>query len=280
MLTRWIKEPILHFLLIGTVIFGIFFAIEDPAPKGNGTNIVVNAEIAGRLAAQFQASWRRRPNPDELDGLIDAYIQEEVLVREALAMSLDTGDTVIRQRLQQKMKFLAKSAAAAVPTDEAELEAFFSKNAARYAKGGTLAFEQVFLGAKPSGAEIAKTLEDLVSGRDPLDLGAPTLLPFRFPPAGQQKIDGTLGPGVYVALTELEPGVWGGPIQTGYGLHLARVTEHRLPEVPDFDSVRGMVELDWRANFEEKLTTAQFEQMRARYAVKRPHPDEIEAILE
>lgn len=279
MLSRLMREPVLHFLVLGALIFAAFFALEGPAPEGNKTEIVIDSQIAERLVAQFQASWRRYPSPSELDAFIDTYLREEILVREALALSLDRGDAVIRQRLQQKMTFIAKSAAAAVTVDDAEVETFFEENSARYVEESALAFMQVYLGSAPTDADIARALEDLQSGRDPSALGTRILLPLSFPLASQQKIDGTLGPGVYAALEELEMGVWGGPIQTGYGLHLVQLTERRPPAVPSLDTVRDIVERDWRASVEEKLTAAQFDQMRVRYTVERPSLEEIEAIL-
>ena len=101
MLTRILREPILHFLLTGAVIFAVFFALEEPVSESDAADIVVTPQLVERLAAQFDASWRRSPSVVELDALIDSYVHEEILVREALALSLDQGDTVIRQRLRQ-----------------------------------------------------------------------------------------------------------------------------------------------------------------------------------
>jgi hypothetical protein len=108
---RLLKEPLLHFLLHGTAVF-VVFAILDRPDGLKGGKIVVTAGKIEHLRASFTRVWQRPPSPDELDGLIQDYVREEVLAREAVALGLDRDDTVIRRPLRQKMEFVANDLAA------------------------------------------------------------------------------------------------------------------------------------------------------------------------
>lgn len=279
MLLRILKEPILHFLVIGFALFALYGLTNDAPPQSQQNEIVVTPTVAARLATQFEASWRRAPSAEELASLIDTYVEEEVLVREAKTLALDQGDTVIRQRLQQKMQFITKSAAAAIEPSEEDLRDFLAKNEDRYAKPGMIAFEQVFLGTSPNPENVAQILEDLGSGGDPAALGVANLIPNRFDAMGPRQIDGTLGPGVAAALRDLEPGQWAGPVRSGYGFHLMKVTQRTHATLPEFDVIRDKVLIDWRAGMEQSLAEKQLEAIRARYSVSVPGSEDIEAIL-
>jgi len=279
MLWRILKEPIVHFLVIGAALFAVFFALNEDQPAAQQAEIVVTPQSAERLAGQFQATWRRLPSSDELAGIIESYVDEEVLVREAKALSLDQGDSVIRQRLHQKMQFITNSAAAAIePTDE-ELEDFFASEKDRYARGEKLSFEQVYLGESPSGEDVESALSDLNVGRNPAAIGVASLLPEQFSEMGKQQIEGSLGSGVFADLTELTPGEWAGPVRSGYGYHLIKVTKVIPATVPDFQVIRGQILADWRSDFEQSLADKQLEALRSRYTIKKPDVNEIEAIL-
>lgn len=131
-LTELIRQPLLHFLLIGAAIFALFAALDDSPTVSSTKEIIITSELAEQLAGRFASVKRRPPTARELAGLVDDFIKEEVLVREATALSLDTNDAVIRRRLRQKMEFLTSSAVAALkPTDE-QLATYFKANSKRY----------------------------------------------------------------------------------------------------------------------------------------------------
>ena len=109
-LRRLLREPLLHFLAIGGLIFVLFTALAGPDP-GPADAIVIGPERIEQLAKGFQAVWRRPPTDDELLTLIDGFVREEIYYREALALGLDRNDTMVRRRLRQKMEFLSDSGA-------------------------------------------------------------------------------------------------------------------------------------------------------------------------
>jgi len=267
--SRLLKDPLIHFLLIGLAVFVVFDLRNEPVAPPRATVIEITEDHVARLDAQFRGVWRRPPTPGELDGLIDAYIREEILYREAIALGLDRDDTVIRQRLSQKMEFLAEPAADIVPATDAELRAFHASNRARYRQAPRIAFEQVFLGETPPGA----ALRQLQAGASPGAVGAPSLLPPAMTAASPQVVDGTFGAGFFDAVADLPAGEWRGPVRSGYGPHLVRVGDAEAARDPPFEAVRERVAADWRAERAQTLKQELFESLKAKYEIRLPDDD-------
>lgn len=278
MLSRRIfKEPLFHFFLMGVGIFAWFWVLNPVEPTPHSTQkITVTPRHLAFMAQQFEATRKRPASPEDLIALIDAYVQEEVLVREARALGLDQGDGIIRNRLAQKMTFLTTSAAQAAEPGDAVLGAFFEENKKLYKSRERVSFEQVGL-AKNADAEAAKTA--LMQGQYPAEHAASFLLPQGMALSVKQVVDGTFGTGFFVQIRVLKPGKWGGPVQSGYGLHLIKLIQHQPAEVPPFDRVRDRVLMDWRRARAQELTEAQLEQMRAQYEIVAPNADEIKIWL-
>ncbi len=271
-----LREPLLHFLLLGAALFALYAAFgDDKAPVPANRIEVTQADVA-RLAGQFEATWRRPPSGEERAALIDAFVREEILVREARALGLDRDDTAVRQRLAQKMQFLAESGAEAAEATDAELLAHLEAHPERFQRQAAVAMEQVFLGSDAAAA--ADGLAALRAGAAPDTLGAPdgpNLLPARFPLSPASVIDGAFGRGVFARVAALEPGVWDGPVASAFGLHAVRLQAFEPAELPPLETIRGMVIRDWRAARRAALAEARFEALAARYVVIRPRDPEL-----
>ncbi len=274
-MTRFLRDPLVHFFLIAAAIFGLYAWVDDSPPPVAANMLVISEDDARRLAAEFEATWRRPPSVEELDYMIGQRVREEVYVREALALGLDGGDAVIRRRLQTKMEFLTESGAEALQPDDAVLEAHLAANPDRFAQPALIAFEQVLL-ADGIGAEEAAALAARMNlGGDPGDAARPTLLPPGFPLSPVQVIDGSFGAGFFDALAALPAGAWAGPIATPLGRHLVRVTERREAQVPPLSEIRARVEADWRAGVTERLREERYAALLSRYEVVRPDPAQV-----
>ena len=180
-----LKEPLLHFLLLGAALFvaDAVFNRDNPAAQ---SEILVSAGQIETLAATFTKVWQRPPNAQELKAQIDQYVKEEMLSREAIALGLDRNDTVIRRRLQQKMEFLAEDFAAASDPTEVELTDYLTKHADQFTEEPRYTFRQIFLSPDKRGenlwADATQLLADLKNQGTEVDiaeLGDSTLLPTR-----------------------------------------------------------------------------------------------------
>ena len=267
-------SPLLHFFVLGAVIFGVFAVLDDTPDAPQPDAITLSAAGAERLADQFAATWNRPPTPEELDGLIRFWALEEAYVREALALGLDRDDAVIRQRLNMKMQFLAESGAASLTPDDATLQAYLDANPDRFMRPPALAFEQVLL---PQGTveEIVSLQAALEGGASPDTLGAPSLLPGYVPPSPSTVIDRTFGTGFADTLADLEPGRWLGPVPSGYGTHLVRVVERTGAVLPPLAEIRDRVEAEWRAARTKEMRDAFGQALLERYTVTLPAAIEV-----
>ncbi|MFZ0099821.1 MAG: peptidylprolyl isomerase [Gemmobacter sp.] len=265
------KEPLVHFFLIGAVIFGLYAVLDDSPPPQAKNAIVVSDDDARRLVAEFEATWRRPPSVQELGEIIDATIREEVYVREALALGLDRDDAVIRRRLQMKMEFLTESGAEVVTPDDATLQAHLDANPDLFTEAPLVAMEQVMLdNADPAAA--AEALARLRQGEDPASVGRPTMLPFAIRPSPPRVIDRVFGPDFFTAIATLPVGTWEGPVDSAFGTHLLRITDRREGRIPPLAEIRDKVEQDWRGAFVVKLREERLAALMSRYQVTRPDP--------
>jgi hypothetical protein len=268
---RLLREPLFHFLIIGSLLFVLFSIVSGPAPAPVNT-IVITPERVTQLASGFEAVRKRPPTDDELRILVDSFVREEVYYREALELGLERDDTVIRRRLQQKMEFLTDTGAELLEPQAGELEEYYRANVARFQEPPALALTQVFLGQRPAPDRIAEALAALRSDNetDPSSWGEVTLLPPKLRLSTSTEIDGMFGTGFFDGLMQIPAGYWSGPIQSGYGLHLVRI-EERLPAwVPPLDDIRDVIEREWRSEKLKELHKLVYARLLQRYTVVMP----------
>jgi len=272
--TGWLREPLLHFLLAGAALF-ILFRVLNGGDTGAPREIVISEARVEALAENFARTWMRPPTPEELRGLVDDYVAEEVFYREAIAMGLDRDDTVIRRRLRQKMEFISEDVAAAVGPTDAELQAYLDKHAEKFVEPPRLTCEQVFLSSENRGdaarRDAERILAELTAGRgpaNPQELGDPTLLPPAMEAAGLQEVANTFGTEFATQLDEAPVGQWAGPLQSGFGLHLVRVAARQSGTMPTLAEIRPIVAREWQAERRQETNAAFLSQLRAKYEVR------------
>ncbi len=269
LLLRVLREPLLHFLAIGGLIFVLFAAMSEPGPEPADT-IVVGPERIERLARGFQAVWRRPPTDDELRAIIDDFVREEIYYRVALALGLDRNDTIVRRRLRQKMEFLTDSGTNLLEPTAGELEAYLAANEQTFRLGPRLAFEQIYLGETPDPESITRSLSALRSDpvTGPSTLGQRTLLPAQLGLSPPNAIDGVFGKGFFELLAELPPGVWAGPVASAYGVHLVRILDSLPARTPPLEEIRDNVLRDWKAAKARELRELHYARLREHYVVE------------
>jgi peptidyl-prolyl cis-trans isomerase C len=150
---RLLHEPLVHFLLIG----GMLFAIYSGAPAGSATpaasrEIRLSYDELAQLVLLFKSQWRREPTAEEFNRLVKDKLQGEILYREALAMGLDKDDEIVKRRMAQKMQFLAEDVAAAREPTSAQLRAWYEKNSAPFAQPPRVSFRHLYFSSDRRGA--------------------------------------------------------------------------------------------------------------------------------
>ena len=275
---RLLREPLLHFLLIGTALFLLYNATNGGSADGPRAIGISEARTAA-LAENFAGVWMRPPTPVELKGLIDDYIAEEVYYREAIAMGLDQDDTVIRRRLRQKMEFISDSVADAVEPSDAQLQAFLAGNAAKFVQPAELTFQQVFLSSERRGDAVRKEAEQLLAklqaNDDPAriaDAGDATMLPATMEAATPQDIASVFGAAFVQQIDGAPLGQWSGPFESAFGLHLVRVDNRGAGKAPTLDEIRPLVLREWQAAERARQNKSFLAALRDKYEVRVDGP--------
>ncbi len=260
------REPLLHFLVAGAGLFLLFNYAAGPEDAG-GDEIVVSSGRIEHLTTLFVKTWQRPPTDVELRGLVDSFILEEVLYREAKAIGLDQDDTIIRRRLKQKMEFLVDDFSAANPSD-ADLQQFLDGDPERFRAEARISFEHVYL-ADPRVGEVDAMLAALQSG-EPLDSGIARLsglLPQRFDDASETTIAGQFGESFKDALFALQTEQWAGPVESPFGTHLIRIDQIVEARVPKLDEIRDEVKREWLVDRRDVAQKAVFDSLRDKYTI-------------
>jgi hypothetical protein len=276
-LTRWLREPLVHFMAIGVALFALNLLLTrgDSATEADRRVAVTDVEIRW-LRDTWQSRWQRPPTEMELRGLVNDYVRQEVLYREALAMGLDRDDDVIRRRMVQKIEFLTSDLASQVQPTEPQLQAYFRENLDRYRIPERRSFAHVYFNLDQRGEAAIADAERLLarvrgappSEVQPHELGDRFMLQHEYTLQREQDVSRTFGQRFAAALFELEPGEWHGPIPSGYGLHLAYVAGVEEPRVPGLDLVRPEVLRDYGTALREQANEALLASVRSRYTVE------------
>ena len=265
---KLLREPLFHFFLLGVLIFAWFTVQDDGVPsQSDPSQIVIDAQDIERLKAQFEGARQRPPTDAEMQSLVNSLVEEEILVREALALGLDQGDGVVRMRLAQKMSFLTTSVAQSLQPDDADLIAFMEQTPEAYQTAPRVSFRHVMLRPDEDPAAVAVTLN---AGGNPNGIGARSLLPETLNQVVQTAVDGTFGRGVFDQIAVLPQGQWAGPVASGYGTHLVFVEAFTPARMLPFEEVREDVLQNWRRDQAEALTKAQMQAFRANYDIQLP----------
>jgi parvulin-like peptidyl-prolyl isomerase len=260
-----LKEPVLHFLLIGIAIFAAYGLV---APKSNeGARIVVSQGVVDALAREYQARWQRPPAERELAGLVEAYIRDEIMYREGTALGLDRDDPVIKRRVRQKLDVIAEEQLAHDAPTDADLTAYLAKHADRFTRPGTISFEQFLLPAKATAAEVEALRTSAVRGADTARLGQSSMLAPRAETAPLDLAARDFGAELAADITKLPLNEWAGPVRSGFGQHLVRVTARTPSAVPPLAEVRPAVAREWENERRAASLSESYRKLRSQYEV-------------
>jgi hypothetical protein len=267
-----LREPLLHFVAIGAALFLYFQWSGGSGPAS--TRITITSGQVEQLAAGYTKVWQRPPTPDELKGLIDDWVREEISVREAMAAGLDRDDTIIRRRLRQKLEFLFEDAGEIAPPTDEELEAWLATHADEFRVEPKVAFRQVFVSIERHGAAAQAAASSILARLDAAgpgaiidEVGDPTMLPQDVELAAPRDVDRVFGEGFAKRIETFAAGTWRGPVRSSYGLHLVLVRDRVEGFQPKLAAVRSIVEREVLAERRSRQLAQMYERLLAKYTV-------------
>jgi parvulin-like peptidyl-prolyl cis-trans isomerase-like protein len=262
-------EPMLHFLLIGIVLFGIY---QWKAPvDSDRRRIVITQGVVDDLVTQHVAARGREPSSTELNHLIESYVRDEILYREGVKLGLERDDIVVKRRVRQKIEMIAEEDASTRTPTDADLSEYLVANQARFVQPAILTFDQVFVGESTSSPGVvhaaAVTREALRKGADPEELGKPTLLPHRMTRTPADLVARDFGASFAAALERVPVGEWVGPIDSSFGAHYVRVADRTPAVAPQLAAVRDHVVREWENDRRHRARNDAYAKMRGDYQV-------------
>lgn len=270
-----LRQPLFQFLVLGVVLFALHSLFGQKEAAESKEIVITNQQIA-LLASMWEKQWRRPPTPQEMAGLVESFIREEVLYREALAMGLDRDDTVVRRRLAQKIEFLAQDLATQGEPGDAELRTFFAENSEKFEIPATVTFSHVYvnLDTRGEGAfdDAERILTELRAGADPTQLGDRFMLQSHYADVTQQGVARNFGNQFAESIFALEPGSWTGPVQSGYGIHLVRIEGRDKAYLPPLEEVRLRVRDEFISNRRREVDELFYERLREGYEITIEEP--------
>jgi peptidyl-prolyl cis-trans isomerase C len=275
---RWLREPLVHFLLLGALIFAVYDLVNSPGGRTAQANqIVLTKDDLRQLAVVWLTQGRAPPTADEMRALVEQKVREEILSREAVALGLDKDDEIIRRRLAQKMDFLAADVAALQDPGEAELRAWFAQNSGRFALPPRVSFRHLYFSFdrgpgthEAAVAALAKIVGKPVAAAEAAAAADPFMFRDYYGDRAPEQIAKEFGPDFAKALFQLEPGTWQGPIRSGYGWHLVFVDATEPGRIPTFEEIEPDIKSAWLDQKQQEIKRAAFAAMRARYTVVVP----------
>lgn len=267
-MTKLYREPLVHFIILGTLLFAGHMLWQKHVTKADYT-ITVTAEEMERQALIFAGENRRQPTDEDLKALLFSHVEEQVLMREAQRLGLSEDDTIIRRRLAQKMRFIIEDVDTPDLPDEAELRSWFEANIDDFITAETRSFSHIYFSPETDGVaaedRAATVLADLTS--DWQSLGDPFMLKREFKDLRVIEVTRLFGPAFAESVFAASEGSWQGPVESAFGLHLIRLNSITPKIVPTFEDARGDVEAAWQEKARRSANQNNLKTLMQKYTV-------------
>jgi len=275
---KLIREPLIHFLLLGALIFAAYGWIKRD--QRSVDEIVVTRGQQEHLVNMFSRTWQRPPTAAEYQGLLQDFIREEIAYRQGVAMGLNEGDTIIRRRMRQKLELLTDEIVSFAQPADADLQQYLLEHPEPFRLEPSMDFRQVYISLDKRGeradAYASETLEQLHNEPD-ADwklLGDSLPLPMEFNQVRLGELARHFGSQFADNLLQLERGEWTGPVRSGYGLHLVKIDNFIPARDPELIEVREKVKLEWLEKRRRNATDELYQRLAEQYSI------EIESLVE
>lgn len=272
-MSRWLKEPLVHFLLLGAAIFLLYYAVAGPG--GSAGTIVISKGQQENLINTFARTWQRAPTPEEFHSLLQDYIRQEIAYRESKNMGLDQDDIVIRRRLRQKLELLIEDLASLAPPTDEQLQHYLQENTMEFILDPRLSLRQIYISTDRRGSEAQQDalalLQQIKAAGPDVDVevsGDPIPLPASMDDLREAEVARLFGTVFTEGLQGQETGRWIGPIESGFGLHLVYIDERIEGRVPELDEVRDTVQREWMSQRRRDSVDGLYNRLAENYSIE------------
>lgn len=267
---RFLREPIVHFILLGALLVFIHNLWSDYQGI-EGRNIYVSASEIDRLSTAWSSTSGREPSEKDRNYIIDQYVKEEVLVREAARLGLDVDDVIIRRRMAQKMDFLISAQSETKQPSDDILRKFYDDNASQFTSNERRSFNHIYISPEKYGADVEQQAQALLkqvnTGADWSSLGDPFIQKRSYAVVPQAEITRLFGPDFARDIFALKPGQWSGPIGSAFGLHLVKIETVDNALQANFEAIKPAILDAWRAQQQLQLKADKVDDLVSGYRI-------------
>lgn len=268
------KEPFLHFLLLGLIIFVVNAIVNRTESNSDSEQIIIDDQDINRLIAQYKQVWNEEPQKSTIQKLMDQYVESEIMYREALAMNLDHNDEIIKRRLKQKYEFLVSDLITSRAPTDSELNAYYEDNKEQFKAESSYSFSQFYfspdLRIKPL-SDAKKFLQDVsAQNAKPVDITVktdPLHVKTTFENASASKIRSDFGLDFQTQLQGDQSLGWRGPLSSGFGIHVVYVHQINQSTFKDFHEHKDQIRQAFEAAQIRKYNQDLLNQVRSNYSV-------------
>lgn len=268
-MTRLIKEPLVHFVLLAVAIFGLYHFVTSSRQSADRTIVITQADLE-RLASLYAVEAGALPTEQDMRAIVTDQIQQEALAREARRLGMAEDDTVVQRRLAQKMTFMLSDLGQVDAPSDDVLEAWLQDNRTRFERPARFSFDHVFFSAADD-PRIGDVLASLNGAGDAewRALGDPFMLQRRYADLPDREIVRLFGGQFAEQLTGL-PGndaSWQGPLSSALGTHLVRITRREDARMPSLAEIRSAVLQDWSEHEQRQRSAEEIRSIVDKYEI-------------
>lgn len=271
---KLLHEPLFHFLLIGLGLFLLFSQLNTNEESNDDKSILITQAKVDAMTASYLKQRARTPMDNELQGLIESEIREEVLYREAIALGLDKDDGVIRRRLAQKMKYLFEDLTVIDEPNDEDLQKFFKANISKFTLPATRSFYQVYLDPKKHKDNLEEELKTVmahlkvISLENAFSLGDRSLLAYHFSKRRKSDVKNRFGESFSKNLFKAPIHSWQGPFESAYGIHFVYIDAKDEDVFPELKQVREDVLEEYKREKTLEANEIFYNSIKDRYSIK------------
>tara|TARA_B110000037_G_scaffold210509_1_gene260945 strand:+ start:1544 stop:2344 length:801 start_codon:yes stop_codon:yes gene_type:complete len=254
---------ILVFFAIGLLIFFLDIGFNS---EQNPKDISISDQELTSLLSAWQSQVGRPPSDEEVVNIINNFVQEEILYREALLLGLDQEDRIIKRRLAQKITFLKQETIPNEPSQE-DLKKFFKQNKNNYFVPATYSFSHHYFSKESNAKERAvKAFNDYQTNQAEL-AGDPFFLGKNFYQNSSNDIKKNFGELFFLAIENLALNEWSGPHESAFGQHIIKLKEVKTGFYPSLEQVLLKVQQDYLSQSQDKAIAEYIDEIRSQYRV-------------
>jgi hypothetical protein len=257
---RLLREPLVHFVLLGAAIFAV-----DGALRRDTDTIRITPSVRQGIAQSLELRLGRPPDPSEQQAELERWKQEQALYREGVKMGLLDEDPSVRAHIASKLLQIAREREVLPRASDAELRDFLDRHRLAYTLPPTFDFDHAFFSQTDVDARprAERALSHLREGASPEGVGDWFPRGNHFSGESLADVALLLGDEAAKEMPGYAVGEWN-LVQGPGGFHLVRIGKVDRGE-PDFTTLRPALTIAFDAERRDGAARAFAREVERRY---------------